>query len=214
VQYLCNRKILIHVLCVFVAIGLHQTAIVFLAVFYVVKFTLLKVSIRNLFFIGGVGVLLFSVIVVELVDNIFPNYSSYVERYHDNINSLSLITKSYYVLIILIIFWFVPSSYVISFIKRSQFIEFCMKTCVLTVFIFLIPIITNVGVFSRITSVTTFFYIFPLYLGMQWLIERRYLLLQFLLISSMIGPLFFKLTFFATAEYSNTSVFSVITPDY
>ena len=198
---LYERKMVFYLLLCLFSLTLHSSSVVFF-LFVLSPFLITK---SNKFFIIFVVTLpfyiIFPKIILILLNFLDVRYVSYIDSvYFEPKGFLSLVTKLYYLPIILYFYYIYDKSkeYIIISDSKRHLMDFFVFIFSLTYWS--IVMMLDAAIFSRLSSYFWFFIIFPMYYSIYYSYLKKPIF-SFFIIFYLFVPYLLKVTVFAKNEY-------------
>jgi hypothetical protein len=199
--FLVKRKWWKYGLFSVISMGNHASGLIFALFFLLAFFIQKRVPFRGALIIGFVATVLIGLFSSLVINYLFPIYSHHLERTVGSDRLIPILTKAYFAGFFFLFAVICKNKSVISFLDQRELFSFFLFCSCLAYFSFLIPLIANIGIFSRLTGNLTFLYIFPVYVVLLSLYKPKLLWAWIFGLMFILIPFVLKLTLFARAEY-------------
>jgi len=200
-MFLVKGRLFYFILLAAISIGNHASGFLFSVFFFLALILRRRFSFRGALVIGAIGVVVVGVSASLLVTTFFPFYAHYLDRMTGVDRLIPVLTKAYYAVFFILFVVIARNRRVLSFLEGRDYFSYFLFCGCLSYFSFLLPLIANVSIFSRLTANLTFFYIFPVYIVLHHFFRFNLIWHWVSVLTFLLIPFFLKLTFFASAEY-------------
>ncbi|HIF9091540.1 TPA: EpsG family protein [Photobacterium damselae] len=197
IMFLAEKKYIKSTIFLIYALISHTSTYFIIPFFILAIFPIIRKNKIKIFFITSI---LYAFIIPEYLYSFLSYFSigylTYLDRSENGMTLIPILTKIYYVPVFILFFFLLNKKLIVIKDKVS---DVFLSLFSLTYWMFLSAI--HIGILGRVSQLTMFFYIFPIYFVFDYYLNKRKFGYVIFLILYILVPYILKVTFFAKNEY-------------